>query len=130
MILWAFTFHGHFTEFGRFYLHLNGAHVFVQAEFVNGLVADIAELGDDSWLVKRNDEHSTCICHTSGDIRGIRGVEQSHVGKLQRQTVLIDNPAGEMAVGLVGTLHIDLIVFALGHADGIEADELLDGFGH
>ena len=35
-----------------------------------------------------------------------------------------------MVLGLVDALYIDFALFALGHADGVEADHLADGLGH
>ncbi|GJG28402.1 hypothetical protein PRRU23_21020 [Segatella bryantii] len=44
--------------------------------------------------------------------------------------MLVDDGARQVAVGLVGTLHIDFSVVGLhGHADGIETYHLLDGIG-
>ena len=62
--------------------------------------------------------------------RGVGRIEDGNVGVCHRLSLLVDDGARQMAVGLVGTLHIDFVVIGFhGHANWIEAYHLLDGIG-
>ena len=54
-------------------------------------------------------------------------MKQVNIGVGHGLAVLVDDGARQMALGLVGTLHIDFALATLHDADGIEANDLHDG---
>jgi hypothetical protein len=44
-------------------------------------------------------------------------------------SLFVDDVSCQVLTGLVGTFHVNLTLSLHGHADGVEADALLDGIG-
>ena len=57
-------------------------------------------------------------------------MKQVNIGVGHGLAVLVDDGARQVAVGLVGTFHINLMFSTLDHTDWIEANNLQDSFGN
>ena len=93
------------------------------------LIAHVAHPRDDAACVAGNDEVSALVAHATGDKRGVGGREQHYVGVFCRLAFLVDDAALVAQRGLQRAFHVDDAVAYHRHRDGIEADELSDGFG-
>ena len=109
-------------------LHFDGADVVAGAQAIGGFVADVRDAGDDLAVVVGDDEAAALVGHAAAHHRRVGGAEQGDVGVGQRQVVLVNHHALEAVLGLVGALHIDIVIFAQVHLDGIKTYDLANGF--
>ena len=113
-----------------FWLHPYCTKFRCLALLINRLVADIGDSGDDIWLINGNNEVTTFVRHTTAKQRAVSRVENGNVSVSHRLALLVDDGARQMAIGLMGTFHINLMFSTLDHTDRIESNNLQDGFGN
>ena len=77
-----------------------------------------------------NGEAATLVRHATAKQGAVDRIKNSYIGIAQGLTLFVDDGSRQVAVGLVGTLHIDFMVVGLHcHADRVESYHLLDGIG-
>ena len=98
--------------------------------FIDGLVSNVGDTGENFVLLVWNGEVTALVRHTTAKEGAVCRIENSYIGIAHGLILFVNDGACQVAVGLVGTLHIDFVVIGFhGHADGVEAYHLLDGIG-
>ena len=110
-------------------LQADGAEVLTAALPPHGLVAHVGDAGQNGRLFNRYGEVAALVRHATAEQRGVGCIHHGHVGIGHGQPLLVDDGARQVAVGLMGALHVEFPFATPDHADGIEPHDLLNGIG-
>lgn len=134
------TFHGHRLQAVGIGAHRQHADLRCADVAYHAAVADTGEADEHVGGSAGDDEFARRRRHAAIDECRVTRTEYGDIDKLHRPAFLIDDAPCEFAVFLLCALHenhvgqrVPLVVLSTAdhlHADGVEADELVDGVGH
>ena len=113
-------------------LHPNCAEFCTMTIFVNGLISNEGDAGEDWICFTGDDEETSLVTYASTYESRIRWMKQVNIGVCNGLTSFVNDGALVAGFRFLYAFHEDLLSFLFGtcsDADRIEAYHLLDGFG-
>ena len=126
------TFYFHTFQLVTVGLHPNCAEFCTMTIFVNGLISNEGDAGEDWICFTGDDEETSLVTYASTYESRIRWMKQVNIGVCNGLTCFVNDGALVAGFRFLYAFHEDLLSFLFGtcsDADRIEAYHLLDGFG-